>query len=159
MPGWHQPRVERRPAELAEVIDRAKIGFSTEPSTAVVDPWRVQLFCQATGESDPKAWAPGTPIPPTLLKAIDGEHFSSAKLMALLNVPLRSILHAEQAFEFSAPVLAGDEVEVQRTVSDIVDKRGGAMTFITVDTAYRVRSRPVATSRQTIMVRNQLLDP
>jgi hypothetical protein len=140
------------------MIDRTKVGFKTEPSTAVVDPWRVKLFCQATGETDPKAWATGTPIPPTLLKTIEGEHFSSAKLMELLNVPLRSILHAEQAFELSAPILAGEEVEVQRTVFDIVDKKNGAMTFITIDTAYRVRSSAVATSRQTIVVRNELLD-
>ena len=37
------------------------------------------------------AWAPGTPLPPTFLKALEGEHYSSAALMKLLNVPLRGV--------------------------------------------------------------------
>ena len=140
------------------MIDRGRIGFTTQPSSVVVDAWRIKLFCQATGETDSAAWAPGTPIPPTFLKAIENEHFASARLMQLLDVPLKSILHAEQSFEHIAPVFAGDSVEVQRTVREIYDKKGGAMTFIAVDTSYRVAARPVATSRQLILVRNQLVD-
>ena len=49
-----------------------------------------------------------------------------------------------------------DAVEVSRQVTDIVDKKDGAMTFIVVDTEYRVGLRPVASSRQTIVVRNQV---
>jgi hypothetical protein len=147
--------MERRATELALMIDRSRIGFTTEPSSALVDAWRVKLFCQATGETDSAVWAPDAPVPPTFLKAIENEHFASARLMQLLNVPLKSILHAEQSFEHIASVFAGDSVEVQRTVRDIYDKKGGAMTFIAVDTSYRIGERAVATSRQLILVRNQ----
>ena len=146
------------------MIDRSHIGFRTAPTTITIDGWRVKLFCQAIGETDPvygddaaarAAGHPACPLPPTYLKAIEGEHFSSAALMQLLQVPLRGVLHAEQAFEHHAPVHVGDVVEVSRHVTDIYDKKDGAMTFIVVDTQYRVGLRPVASSRQTILVRNQ----
>ena len=96
-------------------------------------------------------------MPPTFLKAIETEHFSSAALMKLLDVPLRGVLHAEQSFQHLAPVYAGDTVDVSRMVADIYDRKDGALTFIVVETRYRVAARAVATSRQTILVRNAVV--
>lgn len=146
------------------MIDRGHIGFTTAPSTVTVDAWRVKLFCQAVGETDTVYWDeaaaraaghPACPLPPTYLTSIEGEHFSSAALLRVLQVPLAGVLHAEQAFEHHAPVHVGDLVEVSREVADIVDKKDGAMTFIVVDTRYRVGTALAATSRQTIVVRRQ----
>jgi acyl dehydratase len=148
------------------MTDRSRVGFTTEPTIVRIDGWRVKLFCQATHETDAVYWDstlareaghPDCPVPPTFLKAIEGEHFSSAQLMTLLDVPLRGVLHAEQSFECMAPVHVGDNVEVSRTVSDIYDKKEGAFTFIVVDTHYRVGAQAVASSRQTILVRNALM--
>ncbi len=149
------------------MIDRCHIGFSSDPSTAVIQPWRVQLFCQAIGETDPVYWDPNVAhaaghraclVPPTFLKAMEGEHFSSAALLKQLGVPVRRVLHAEQTFEHLAPLYVGDEVEICRTVKDIVDKKQGALSFITVDTAYWVSGQAVASSCQSILVRNQMAD-
>lgn len=145
------------------MIDRRHVGFVTEPSEAVVDGWRVKLFCQAIGEDDPVHWdplaardrgLPGCPVPPTFLKALEGEHFSSASILMLLQVPVRRVLHAEQSFEYAAPLYVGDRVRMRRRVSDIQDKKGGALTFVFVDTDYEVAGQPVASSRQSILVRN-----
>lgn len=147
------------------MIDRSRIGHTTAPTTVRIDGWRVELFCQAIGEADSVYWDPAAarvaghpacPVPPTFLKALEGEHFSGAALMRLLDVPLRGVLHAEQSFEYLAPVHVGDVVEVSRTVTDIYDKKDGALTFIVVDTRYCVDPRPVARSRQSILVRNRL---
>jgi acyl dehydratase len=147
------------------MIERSRIGFSTAPTSIPVDGWRVRLFCQAIGETDPVYWDdaiaraaghPACPLPPTYLKAIEGEHFSSASLMDLLQVPLRGVLHAEQAFEHHAPVFVGDRIEVSREVAEVFDKKDGAMTFVVVDTRYRVGAVLAASSRQTILVRNRL---
>jgi acyl dehydratase len=146
------------------MIERGRVGFSTPPSRVRIDAWRAKLFCQAIGESDPVYWdddaarAAGhraCPVPPTFLKAIEGEHFSSAELMRLLQVPLTGVLHAEQAFEHLHPVHVGDVLEVSRVVRDIYDKKDGALTFIVVDTDYVHDGRSAATSRQTILVRNK----
>ncbi len=144
------------------MIDRGHVGFTTAPTTVTVDAWRVKLFCQAVGETDVVYWDqqsaraaghPACPLPPTYLKALEGEHFSSAALMQLLKVPLAGVLHAAQAFEHHAPVHVGDRIEISREVTDIVDKKGGAMTLIFVDTTYRVGTLTAARSRQTILVR------
>jgi len=148
------------------MIDRDRIGFTTTPTEVNTDPWRVKLFCQAIGETDPvyhdvdaalAAGFEGRPLPPTFLKAIEGEHFSSASLMEMLGLPLRGVMHAEQAFEYLEPVYASDPITVSRTVVDIYDKKEGALTFVVVDTHYRVDGRLAATSRQTIVVRNRLV--
>ena len=144
------------------MTDRSHIGFTTAPTVVPVDAWRVKLFCQAVGETDPVYWDeaaarvaghPAYPLPPTYLKSIEGEHFSSAALLHVLQVPLAGVLHAEQAFEHHAPVHVGDLVEVSREVADIVVKKDGAMTFIVVDTRYRIGTALAATSRQTVVVR------
>ena len=150
------------------MTDRSHIGFTTAPTTVPVDAWRVKLFCQAVGESDPVDWDESAaraaghlacPLPPTYLKAIEGEHFSSAALMQRLQVPLAGVLHAEQAFEHHAPVHVGDRVEVSRELIDIALKKDGTMTLIVVDTRYRVGAMLVASSRQTILVRQQPTAP
>lgn len=148
------------------MINRSFIGFRTTPSTIGIDAWRVQLFCQAIGETNPIYWdqtaataagLPCCPLPPTFLKAIEGEHYSSAALLGKLKVPLRGVLHVEQSFTHVAPVYVGDLIEVCREVVDMVDKKGGTMTFITVDTTYGSNSKTVACSRQIILVRNQVV--
>jgi len=145
------------------MIDRHLIGTRTAPTRVLVDAWRVKLFCQAIGETDPVYWdaaaarAAGhraSPVPPTFLKALESEHCSSAALLERLQVPLGKVLHAEQSFDYQQAVNVGDEVEITRSVTDIYDKRDGALTFIVVQTHYRVGAADAASSVQTILVRN-----
>lgn len=145
------------------MIDFKFIGYTTPPSTVKVDPWRVKLFCQSIGEPNPIYWnekvarAAGHRtclIPPTFLKALETEHFSSAALLKILTIPMGKVLHAEQSFSFSGMVHVGDTVEISRTITDIYEKRGGAMIFIVIETDYRVDSVSIGKSIQTIMIRN-----
>lgn len=145
------------------MIDRKFLGYATTPSSVRIDPWRVRLFCQAIGERNPvytdeaaaqSAGHRACPVPPTFLKALESEHCGSATLLQTLEVPVRSVLHAEQDFTYLQPVHVGDEVEMSRTVTDLYDKRGGAMSFIVVQTRYSVSGTVAARSVQTILVRN-----
>lgn len=138
------------------MIDPGFIGYTTEATRVKVDAWRVKLFCLAIGETDPAYLSERHPVPPTFLKALESEHCNSAVLLRLLKVPVNKVLHAEQSFEYHQPVCVGDEVLVSRTVSDLYDKRGGAMSFIVVTTHYRVGEVLVASSVQTILVRNEV---
>jgi acyl dehydratase len=137
-------------------------GYATQPSRVTVDAWRVKLFCQAIGETDAVHWDagvahaaghPACPVPPTFLKALESDHFSSAALLGVLKVSVGQVLHAEQSFEYSQPVYAGDTLEISRTVTDLYDKREGTMGFVVVRTDYQVDGQAVASSIQTIMVR------
>lgn len=141
------------------------IGWRSAPTRVQVDGWRVRLFCQAIGETDPVYWDPqaaraaghrAPPVPPTFLKAIEGEHLTSAQLLQQMGIPLNGVLHAEQAFAHEATVHVGDTVEVTRQIASVEDKKDGALTLIAVHTTYSVEGRSVASSRQTIMVRNRI---
>lgn len=145
------------------MIDPRHIGFTTEPSTVAVDRWRVQLFCEAIGETDPvyldevearKAGHPACPVPPTFLRAVEADHCSAPEILKMLDIPVSSVLHAEQSFEYHAPVHVGDLIEVTRTLAESYDKRGGALTFIVIDSHFRRAGVSVCESRQVIVVRN-----
>ena len=147
------------------MIDQQFIGITTAPTRIAVDAWRVKLFCQATGEASPVYWDEAAaraaghrscPVPPTFLKALESEHCSSATLLKMLQVSVGKVLHAEQSFEYTLPVHVGDEVEITRSVTDLYDKRGGALSFIVVQTHYRVGAQDAASSVQTILVRNEV---
>lgn len=146
------------------MIDTRFKGYATEPSEVQVDAWRVKLFCQAVGETNAVHWDdaaasaaghPACPIPPTFLKALESDHFSSAALLRVLQVSVGKVLHAEQSFEYQLPVYVGDTLQISRSITDLYDKRDGAMSFVVVHTDYRVRGQTAASSIQTIMIRNQ----
>jgi acyl dehydratase len=147
------------------MIDRKHIGMTTAPRRVVADAWRVKLFCQAIAETDPVHWDDAVaraagyracPVPPTFLKALESDAHGTAALLERLGVPVGKVLHAEQSFEFHHSVYAGDEVEITRRITDLYDKRDGAFSFVVVHTGYRVGTRDVANSVQTILVRNEL---
>lgn len=150
------------------MIDRSRIGWSTPASTVSADAWRVRLFCDAVGESDPVYTSlqaaqglglPRCPLPLTFLKALEGEHYSSARMLQELGVPLRGVLHAEQGFVQLEPVYVGDPVSIDRTLVDMVEKKGGTLTFLTIETRYRVHEKLAAQSLQTILVRGAQTSP
>lgn len=136
------------------MIDRRHIGFSLPAFSVHVDRWRVKLFCQAIGEEDPVFWDRG-PVPPTFLKAIEAENHSSRMMLDAMGVPLHKVLHAEQGFEFIAPVYVGDEIRVVRKVVDVFDKKGGALEFIAIDSDFTKEGSLVCRGRQLIMVRHE----
>ena len=147
------------------MMDRSRLGYTTTPSTAVINDWRVKLFCQAIGETDPVYTDPAVakslglracPVPPTYLKAIEGDHCTSAAILKLLKVPLKGVLHAEQSFTHHTQVYVGDALEVSRKIVDIYDKKNGEFTFIVVDSFYQIAYEMAATSRQVILVRNSV---
>jgi len=134
-------------------IDRQFIGYSLPPFTVTVERERLRQFAVAIG-----GWSSGGDedrAPPTYLKVIEGEDNSSRKILAALGVDLRRVLHAEQEFEFHAPYRAGDRLAVERTVSNIYERKAGELEFVVVDTLIRQSSGAlVARTQQVILVRN-----
>lgn len=134
-------------------IDRGQIGFSLPTFKVAVERERLQLFAKAIGEMDPQF--SNDIAPPTFLKAIDGENNSSRIILDALKVDLKRVLHAEQQFDFIAPVRAGDCITVERSVLDIFDKRDGALEFIVIESVLSNQTGAlVGKSRQVVMVRN-----
>lgn len=147
------------------MIDRSRVGYTTPLTSVVIDAWQVKLFCQAIGESDPvysddaaarAAGYAGCVVPPTFLRALETGPCHSASILNGLGVAVRSVLHAEQSFDYFAPVHVGDRIEVSRTFSDTYDRKGGALTFIVLDSRFCRGEAVLATSRQVIVVRNSI---
>lgn len=47
-----------------------------------------------------------------------------------MQVPIAKLLHGEQPFVHSVPACAGDTVTVRSAVTDIYDKKSGALEFV-----------------------------
>ena len=146
------------------MIDKAFIGHELPPSTMTLERGRLRMFAKAIGETDPvytdldAARAAGyadLPAPPTFLFGVELESGQSGALLDLLKVPLPKILHGEQGFTYHKPACAGDTITVRPRITDIYDKKGGALEFI-VKTAQARNQRDelVAELRTVIVVRH-----
>ena len=148
------------------MVDRSAIGRSFTPVTAHVEPGRLRYFLNTLGEQNPvyrdeaAARAAGysaTPAPPTYLfclELMDAER--PFEFLTELNIDLARVLHGEQRFSYHAPVVVGDTLTFQSRVTDVTDKKGGAMTMVVVETAVtNQHGAHVADTARTIVVRNQ----
>jgi acyl dehydratase len=145
------------------MIDRRFIGHRLGASVLAIDRTRLRFFAKAIGETDPvytdeaAARAAGyddLPAPPTFLFAAELDSGANDRLLADLGVPIANILHGEQGFSYHHPVCAGDVVTVDSTITDIYDKKGGALEFIVkASRAVNQRDQLVAELRTVIVVR------
>lgn len=146
------------------MIDKKHIGRTTPAHTVDVEKGRLKFFAKAIGETDPiysdeaAAKAAGhktIPAPPTFGFCLEMETNSLWDNIAAMGVPVGKILHGSQTFTYHAPIYAGDQVTFVTKVSDIYDKKGGALEFIVEDsTATNQDGALVAELQRVIVVRN-----
>ena len=146
------------------MIDRKWIGHALGRSVLSIDATRLKFFAKAIGETDPvycdeeAARAAGhasLPAPPTFLFAAELDSGATDRLLADLGVPIASILHGEQGFDYHRLAYAGDVVTVDSRIADIYDRKSGALEFIVRESsAVNQRDEPVAEMRTVIVVRN-----
>lgn len=146
------------------MIDNKLIGRKLPRSVLSVEPGRLRFFAKAIGETNPvyfdlavarAAGYPDLPAPPTFIFAAELDAGAMAKCLTEMGVNLGRVLHGEQAFTYHEPVHAGDTITVETRISDIYDKRGGALEFIVMDSgATNQHGRPVAEMRSVLIVRH-----
>ena len=104
-----------------------------------VDPGRLGLFAEAIGEQneiyvdESAAKVNGyaaLPVPPTFLFAAELDSGVMFGVLDQLGMPREKALHAEQSFEYLAPVIAGDVVTVSSRITNVYDRKGGTLEFI-----------------------------
>lgn len=117
-------------------IDRKHLGSKTPPYTAEVEKGQLRFFAKATGEANPiyfdeaAARAAGyraLPAPPTF---VFGLTFQSPRSLDQLGVDMGRVLHAEQTFRHHAQIFAGDRMTLVGEITDIFEKKDGALEFI-----------------------------
>jgi acyl dehydratase len=155
------------------------IGKPTGTTVVTVERGQLALFAHAVKDDspiyrDPRAAAaaglPGIPAPPSYPFVM--ENFGAypelqtadapkGNPMAEVLGPLMAngglILHGEQEFTYTRPVLAGDVLVGEGKVVDayVKESKGKTMTFIVVETAWsdQATGEPVCTSRMNIIHR------
>lgn len=146
------------------MIDRKWIGHELLPSVLPIERSRLQFFAKAIGETDPvytdaaaarDAGYPDLPAPPTFLFAAELDSGASDRLLADLGIPLSKLLHGEQGFSYHKPACVGDTVTVRSTITDIYDKKNGALEFVVkTSRATNQRDELVAELRSVIVCRH-----
>jgi acyl dehydratase len=130
-------------------IDETFVGRRRSPTSIKVEASQLKMFLRSIGEDQPifhdlevarAAGFRGIPIPATYLFCL---HMLSAKepyeLYRDIGIELGRLLHGEQSFTYRAQVCVGDVLTFEAEISDVVDKKNGAMTLVS----------------QTIRVKNQ----
>ena len=146
------------------MIDKKFIGYQLKPSSLYMDRTRLQFFAKAIGEQDPvytdpdaarAAGYPDLPAPPTFMFAAELDSGANNQLLIDRDIPLTKLLHGEQSFRYFKPVCAGDTVNVQSTITDIYDKKGGKLEFVVKDSrAINQKDELVAQMRTVLVVRH-----
>lgn len=146
------------------MIDKKWIGHELPASVLPIERTRLQFFAKAIGETDPvytdaaaarDAGYPDLPAPPTFLFAAELDSGASDRLLSDLGIPLSRLLHGEQGFSYHRPACVGDTVTVRSTITDIYDKKNGALEFvIKTSRATNQRDELVAELRTVIVCRH-----
>ena len=146
------------------MIDKKWIGHQMPAATLPIERSRLQFFAKAIGETDPiytdlaaarDAGYPDLPAPPTFLFAAELDAGVNDRLLADLAIPLSKLLHGEQSFSYHHMACVGDTVTVQSTITDIYDKKNGALEFVVKDSrATNQRHELVAEMRTVLVCRN-----
>jgi acyl dehydratase len=146
------------------MIDKKWIGYELPAATMEIERGRLRFFAKAIGELEPiytdvktarEAGYPDLPAPPTFLFGAELDAGTLEGLLDTLGIPIGKILHGEQGFTYHRPVCAGETITVRSKITDIYDKKGGALEFIVKTAEARNENNElVAELRTSIVVRN-----
>lgn len=147
------------------MLDKNFIGHRYDSITVPVELGRLKFFAKAIGETNPiyfdtaaaqESGHKSVLAPPTFMMVIDAEYpVDSMPEIDLLGMDLGRVMHAGQTFEYFEPVYAGDEITADRRISDIYDKKDGALEFVVIDSEYTNQSgRLVSKAQMSIVYRN-----
>lgn len=147
------------------MADKSMIGMSLGKGTIDVEKGRLRFFAKATGETNTvytdesaarEAGHRSLPVPPTFLMCLNSDVMAASGIdrMTVLKLDLGRILHAEQAFDYHRMAYAGDTLEFDTKVSDVYDKKDGALHFVVSTTRVTNQNgEHVADLRATIVER------
>lgn len=145
------------------MIDRSLIGEKEEPRSIEVERGPLSFFARVTGASASVHHDVGAAraaghrdliAPPSYVFTLSSFSETGAPWVERLGVDLAKILHAEQRFEHFLPICAGDVVSFQSWISDIYEKKNGALEFVERETVAFVADKMAARMITVLVVRH-----
>jgi acyl dehydratase len=143
------------------------VGTVLAPLTVTIERGRLRFFAEAIGQTDPlyidaeaarAAGYPDLPVPPTFLFGLALDAPDPFGWLTDLGIDLRFILHGTQKFDYDRLAFAGDTVDLHAEITNVFDKRGGALEFIDLQTRITQSGESIATLTQTVVVRHPELE-
>jgi acyl dehydratase len=144
------------------MLDKNAVGRASPPTLNEVEKGAIRRFAEALGDYNPifydeeYARASGYPTivaPPTF----PASFHSAADLRELLGVGIKSLLHAEQTFEYERPIFAGDRIYVITRVAEVQERSGpagGRMDVAVIEDEGRDEEGSVVfRARRTLVIR------
>lgn len=145
------------------MLNRDQIGLRLPVFEARADESQLRLFAKVVGETDPiyfdeaaarEAGHPGIPLPPTFLFSLELLQ-PATQWRQQLGMDMARILHGEQSFTYHRAAYAGQTLRFETRITDIYEKRGGALEFVVKETRVtNAADEPVADLRSIIVHRN-----
>ena len=144
------------------LIDKKHIGMKVPPHAVTPTAWQLKWFAKATGETNPiyfdeeaarKSGLPGVLVPPTFFFCMDMDKDEPFDYIATMGCDFGKMLHGEQIFTYYKPVYSGDTLDFDGQVTDIYDKKNGALQFIVKDVKVSRQGDPVCDLRTVIVIR------
>lgn len=143
------------------MIDKKWIGHELPASVLPIERSRLQFFAKAIGETNPiyldqlaarGAGYPDLPAPPTFLFAAELDSGASWQLLTDLQIPIAKLLHGEQSFSYHRAACVGDTVTVRSVISDIYDKKNGALEFVVKTSCATNQQDELVAELRTVLV-------
>ena len=151
---------------MATMADKSKIGVKLPTYHMKVERVKIHELMQAIGDDNPlyldqsEAEAEGyadTPCPPTYI-TMAFQEFTGAylEIFKVLDVPLESVLHGEEEYEYGDEIFPGDLLDCNMSCESIVEKetKSGSLDLITLQTIFtNQKNQTVLKARSLIIER------
>ncbi|WP_042885514.1 MaoC family dehydratase N-terminal domain-containing protein [Cupriavidus necator] len=147
------------------MLDKNLIGHSFGQRQVNVEEWPVRWYANAIGETNPEysnvaaAQAAGLPslrVPPTFLSCLEGWLFKTFDLLAMAKIEPSRVLHAEQQYDYHAPVHVGDTLTYEPKIVDVYDKKDGALEFLVKETRITNQHGAHVADSRTVLVQRRV---
>lgn len=145
------------------MIDKKHIGMQLPTFLATAEAGQLRFFAKAIGETNPiyfdeqaarDAGHPSLPLPPTFLFSLEFQLPSNSWRDEMGIIGSR-ILHGEESFTYHRMAYAGDTLRFEMRISDIYDKKNGALSFVVRESRVtNQRGEHVADLRSVLVHRN-----
>ena len=146
------------------MADKSIVGRAGKPFKMPIEWSKVREFARAIKDPDLLYFDPekakkelgGIPVPVTFLQT--SAFWTDADSgPGMGNFDLRRILHGEQEFDYHRPIVSGDVLDGEQSITDIYEKDTDAatMTFVVMETRWidAQSGDPVVTERFNLIAR------
>ena len=140
------------------------VGKEYPSFSAAIEKGRIRQFANEIGETNPvytdekaasDAGYASLPAPPTFSFSIAMDAGQSFNILEDMEIPMTKAVHGAQGFTYKSPICAGDEITGVQKITNVFEKKGGALLFIeAVIDMVNQNGDSVCELQTTVIVRN-----